>query len=66
MTKARYGAILWRPGVEIDDAIRLVKAVDDPEEAMSLVVSGCHDDQRWAIVDLTTMNVVASGPLSLD
>jgi len=60
--RRRYGAIVWHPGVGIDDAIRLVRAADDPEEAMGLVAPGCREDQRWAVVDLTTMSVVAAGP----
>jgi hypothetical protein len=64
--RRRYGAIVWHPGAEIDDAIRLVKAADDPEEAVGRVASLCPEDQRWAVVDLATMNVVASGPASRD
>jgi hypothetical protein len=68
VTKARrrYVAILWHPGVAFDDAIRLVKGADDPEEAMALVAPACTEDQRWAVVDLTTMDVVASGPVLRD
>jgi hypothetical protein len=65
-SRRRYGAIVWYPGVAIDEAIRLVKAADDPDEAMSLVARACAEDQRWAVIDLTTMNVVASGPSSTD
>jgi hypothetical protein len=65
-TRRRYGAIMWHPGAGIDDAIRLVMAADDQEEAVRLVAPVCPQDQRWAVVDLTTMNVVASGPVSLD
>jgi hypothetical protein len=64
--RRRYGAIVWRPGVDIDHAIRLVKAADDPDEAKGLVLSACRGDQRWAVVDLITMRVVASGPVSHD
>ena len=60
--RRRDGAIMWYPGVGIDDAIRLVKAADDPAEAIGLVASACPADQRWAVVDLTTMSVVACGP----
>jgi hypothetical protein len=63
--RRRYGAIVWHPGVDIDDdAIRMVKAADDPDEATGLVASACLDNQRWAVIDLTTMSVVASGPVS--
>ncbi len=64
--RRRYGAIVWHPGAGIDDAIRLVKAADDQEEAVRFVAPVCPEDQRWAVVDLTTMNVVASGPASPD
>jgi hypothetical protein len=64
--RRRYGAIVWRPGVDIEDAIRLVKAADDPDEATGLVAPVCPEDQRWAVIDLTTMSVVASGPASHD
>jgi hypothetical protein len=64
--RRRYGAIVWHPGVDIDDAIRMVKAADDPDEATGLVASACLEDQRWAVIDLTTMSVVASGPASHD
>jgi hypothetical protein len=62
--RRRYGAIVWRPGVDIEDAIRMVKAADNPDEATGLVASACLEDQRWAVIDLTTMSVVASGPAS--
>ena len=60
--RRRYGAIVWHPGRGIDDAIRLVKAADDQDEAVGLVAPACREDQRWAVIDLTTMDVVASGP----
>jgi hypothetical protein len=53
---------VWNPGRGIDDAIRLVKGADDPDEAMGRVAHACTSDQRWVVIDLTTMNVVASGP----
>ena len=59
--RRRYGAIIWRPATDIDDAIRLVRAFDDPSEAVRLVEPACAFDQRWAVVDLATMSVVASG-----
>jgi hypothetical protein len=63
--RRRYGAIVWHPGVDIDDdAIRLVKATDDQDEATGLVASACLENQRWAVIDLTSMSVVASGPVS--
>jgi hypothetical protein len=64
--RRRYGAIMWHPGVGIDDAIRLVKGADDQEEAVRFVAPVCPSDQRWAVIDLTTMHVVASGPPSHD
>jgi hypothetical protein len=63
--RRRYGAIVWHPGIDIDDdAIRLVRAADDPDEATGVVASVCLENQRWAVIDLTTMSVVASGPAS--
>jgi hypothetical protein len=65
-TRRRYGAIMWHPEAGIDDAIRLVKGADDQEEAVRFVAPVCPSDQRWAVIDLTTINVVASGPASCD
>jgi hypothetical protein len=61
----QYGAILWDASADIDDAIRLVKAFADPQGAINLVASSRQDGQRWAVVDLRTMNVVAQGNLGL-
>jgi hypothetical protein len=57
----RYGAILWDVAADLNDAIRLVKGVADPMDAIRLVAASCQDGQRWAVVDLQRMTVVAEG-----
>ena len=57
----RYGAILWEASADIDNAIRLVKTFHDPQDAILVVAPTCQDGERWAVVDLTLMRVVAKG-----
>jgi hypothetical protein len=57
----RYGAILWEASADLDHAIRTVKTFDNPDDAIRLVAPTCEDGERWAVVDLQTMDVVAKG-----
>jgi hypothetical protein len=57
----RFGGILWEMSADIDDAICLAKGFDNPDDAIQLLGSNCEDGQRWAVVDLASMRVVASG-----
>jgi hypothetical protein len=47
--RLRYGAILWDASADLDDAIRLVKAVADPLDAIRLVTVCCQGANagRW-------------------
>jgi hypothetical protein len=68
---ARYEAIVWQASADIDNAIRLVRTFHDPQDAILGVARTCQDGQRWAVVDLTLMRVIAkgsshSGPRPLD
>ena len=58
----RFGAIRWESEVQLDDAIRLVRACHDPNDAVRLASGACAEGERWAVVDLSTMQVLASGP----
>ena len=64
--RRRYGAILWHATADIDDAIRMVRAFPDADEAVRVVAPACDSNQKWAVVDLATMSVVASGSASDD
>jgi hypothetical protein len=57
----RFGAILWETGVEVHEAIRAVKVFPDADDAIAYVAPACTTGQRWAVVDLVTMAVVAEG-----
>jgi hypothetical protein len=57
----RYGAILWEASADLDNAVRVVKTFDNPQDAIRLVAPECKDGERWAVVDLTIMRVVAKG-----
>jgi hypothetical protein len=57
----RYGAILWEASADLDSAIRVVKSFDNPQDAIRLVAPDCQDGERWAVVDLTIMRVIAKG-----
>ena len=59
---ARFGAIRWESDAGLDDAIRLVRACHDANDAVRLASGACRDGERWAVVDLQTMRVLASGP----
>ena len=56
-----YGAIVWDALANIDDAIKVVKAFDNPDDARRLAALTCGDGQRWAVVHLETKRVVAQG-----
>jgi hypothetical protein len=56
-----FGAIVWESGLEADEAIRAVKAFQDPNEAIRYVASLCEAGETWAVVDLVTLTVVAQG-----
>jgi len=58
--RARFGVIRWEAGADLEDAIRLVKACDDPAAAVQLASRACPAGERWAVVDLSTMSVVAA------
>ena len=58
-----YGAIRWDDGSDIDDSIRAVGAFDRVADALVFVSDDDgQDGDRWAVVDLRTMSVIASGP----
>src|ERR1700722_16921478 len=57
----RYGAILWDASADLDTAIRFVKSFDNPQDAIGLMAHDCKDGERWAVVDLAIMRVVARG-----
>ena len=57
----RYGAIVWEATADLDDAIRAVQTFDDPQDAIRQMVPTCQDGERWAVIDLTVMRVVAKG-----
>jgi hypothetical protein len=61
IARRRYGAILWRASVDMDEAIRIVKRFDDPQAAIRLLADRCAAGEQWAVVDLSTMGVVATG-----
>jgi hypothetical protein len=60
-SKRRFGAILWQAAADIDNAIKLVQAFDDPDDAVHLLTTSCAEGEQWAVVDLRTMGVVAAG-----
>jgi hypothetical protein len=47
--------------VMIDDAIQLVRAFDDHDEAIACASNACGFAEQWAVVDLTSMTVTARG-----
>ena len=57
----QYGAFVWEASADIDSAIRVVRAFADPQDAILSVAPNCLDGERWAVVDLTVMRVVAKG-----
>jgi hypothetical protein len=57
----RYGAIVWESGMDVNEAIRAVKAFSDPNDAIRYAVPACHLGGHWAVVDLATMDTVAQG-----
>jgi hypothetical protein len=60
--RARFGAIRWESQASLEDAILLVKACQDPNDAVRVASDSCRAEDRWAVVDLATMSVLASGP----
>jgi hypothetical protein len=60
--RARFGAIRWEAQAGLEDAIRLVKACHDPNDAVRVASDSCQAEERWAVIDLRTMHVLASGP----
>jgi hypothetical protein len=58
----RFGGILWEPAGEIDRSISFVHNYDNPNEAIRQLSERCGRAERWAVVDLETLGVVASGP----
>lgn len=59
---ARFGAIRWESDASLDDAIRMVRACDYASDAVQLASGACAAGERWAVVDLQTMKVLATGP----
>lgn len=57
----RYGAIVWESGLEINDAIVAAKAFPDANGAYRYIAPLCGAAERWAVVDLATMTVIAEG-----
>lgn len=60
-TVGRYAGIVWENAADFDDSISFVRAFDNPDEAMSELRPRCGRDERWAVVDLNTFGVVATG-----
>jgi len=56
-----FGAICWTPLLGLDEAITMVRGLDDRDEAISLASSRCGSGECWAVVDLASMRVVARG-----
>ncbi|MBV9661473.1 MAG: hypothetical protein JO337_09975 [Acidimicrobiales bacterium] len=64
--RRRFGAILWEASANMDDAIRMVEAFADPDSAISRLTTVCSPGQKWAVVEIPGMRIVASsGPASL-
>jgi hypothetical protein len=59
----RYGALLWTESATLDDAIDKVRAFHDLNDAVDFVRPSCTRGQRWAVVDLNDLTVVATGHL---
>ena len=57
----RYAGIVWENAADLDDSISFVRSFDTPDEAMSELMLRCGLDERWAVVDLSTFGVVATG-----
>jgi hypothetical protein len=57
----RYGGIVWEHAAELDDSISFVRTFDNPNDAIRQLVPRCGRGQRWAVVDLNTMGIVATG-----
>jgi hypothetical protein len=60
----RYGAIRWRPSAPLDDAIRAVRGFDDPDAAVRFIQPTCGPEERWAVVELKPMRIIAAGSAS--
>ena len=56
-----YGAIRWDDRGEAEDCITAVRAFDEVADALGFIADG-HDGNRWAVVDLRSMSVVARNP----
>jgi hypothetical protein len=61
-TLGRFGAIRWETEAHLDDAIRMVRACHYASEAVQLASGACAAGERWAVIDLETMKVLATGP----
>ena len=56
-----FGAACCRADAVIDDAIQMVRAFDDRDEAVACASTACGVAEQWAVVDLTSMTVTARG-----
>ncbi len=60
-TVGRYAGIVWDDAADFDESISFVRAFDNPDEAMFELMPRCGGEERWAVVDLNTFGVVATG-----
>jgi hypothetical protein len=56
-----YGGILWDDTAELDDSISFVRTFDSPDDAVRQLVPRCRLGERWAVIDLNTLGIVATG-----
>jgi hypothetical protein len=62
-TVRRYGGIVWEHAAELDDSIIFVETFDNPNDAIRQVVPRCRGGERWAVIDLNSLGIVATGNL---
>jgi hypothetical protein len=60
-SRRRYAGIAWEAGPDVDHSIWFVATFDNPSEAMDHVAGLCHRRDRWAVVDLNTLGIMATG-----
>ena len=60
-TVGRYAGIVWENAADFDDSISFVRAFDDIDDAISELIRRCGLGERWAVVDLNTFGVMATG-----
>ena len=60
----RYAGIAWEAGADVDQSIWFVATFDSPSDAIHHVTGLCNRGDRWAVVDLNTLGVMATGHAS--